>query len=178
MTAASILTSSPANSEAARIAGGNTLHAIPAPSRSEPSPFQTARWIITPPQRRGPDTQERLRLLFSHCPELAHVHGLVREFAAMPDQRDATGLPGWLDKLTTNGHPPLASLAKGIRVDRAEAVQGIITRYSSGMNEGRVTDVKLQKRIMSGRAGIPPLHQRVVLIAHLRRRCTDRTASP
>jgi hypothetical protein len=49
--------------------------------------------------------------------------------------------------------------------------------YSSGMNEGRVTDVKLHQRIMSGRAGIPFLRQRVVLIAYLRGRCTDQATS-
>ncbi|MFF1482369.1 transposase [Streptomyces sp. NPDC058301] len=141
-------------------------------------PLQVARWIITPPARRHLDAQEQLPLLFSHCPELAHVHELVHEFATMVDQRDATGMPCWLEKLATCGHPTLAGLAKGIREDQDAAVQGITTAYSSGMNEGRVTDVKLQKRIMSGRAGVPLLRQRVVLIAHLRRRCTNRAASP
>ncbi|MET9661718.1 hypothetical protein [Streptomyces sp. NPDC006510] len=35
-------------------------------------------------------------------------------------------------------------------------------------------DVKLQKRLMGGRAGIPLLRHRVVLIAHLRRCYADR----
>lgn len=94
----------------------------------------------------------------------------------MLDQHDATELPGWLEKLATSGHPTLAGLAKGIREDQDAVVQGITTPYSSGMNEGRVTDVKLQKRIMAGRAGVPLLRQRVVLIAYLRRHCTGRTA--
>lgn len=75
----------------------------------------------------------------------------------MLDQHDATKLPGWLEKLTTCGHPTLTGLAKGIREDQDAVVQGITTAYNSGMNEGRVTDVKLQKRIMSGRAGVPLL---------------------
>lgn len=103
---------------------------------------------------------------------------MVREFAAMLDQHDAIELPGWLEQLATCGHPTLAGLAKGIREDQDAAVQGIITAYSSGMNEGRVTDVKLQKRITAGCAGIPLLRQRVVLIAHLRRRYSDRATSP
>ncbi|MGV9879579.1 transposase [Streptomyces sp. NPDC003006] len=109
------------------------------------------------------------------CPELARVHELVREFAAMLDQRDATALPGWLDALTTSGHPTLAGLAKGIREDQDAAILGIATRYSSGMNEGRVNDVKLQKRITSGRAGVPLLRQRVVLNAHLKRQSAEET---
>ncbi|MFE5828996.1 hypothetical protein ACFQ8W_01790 [Streptomyces sp. NPDC056508] len=53
-------------------------------------------------------------------------------------------------------------------------VQGITALYNSGVNEDRITDIKLQKRLMAGRAGIPLLHHRVVLIAHLRRRYTVR----
>lgn len=149
----------------------------PIPQEAAPSPLQTARWIITPPERRGLQAQEQLRLLFAHCCELAHVHALVREFAAMLDQQDATALPGWLEKLATCGHPTLAGLAKGIREDQDAVIQGITTSYSSGMNEGRVTDVKLQKRIMAGRAGISLLRQRVILIAHLRRRSSHQAAS-
>nr|WP_275427280.1 ISL3 family transposase [Streptomyces sp. NEAU-S7GS2] len=116
---------------------------MPAPPSRAPSPLQIARWVIIPPERRHLDAQERLRLLFGHCPELAHVHELVREFATMLDQHDATALPGWLDRLATCGHPTLAGLAKGIREDQDAVVHGITTPYSSGMNEGRVTDVKL-----------------------------------
>jgi transposase len=54
--------------------------------------------------------------------------------------------------------------------DDLPAVEHAITSpYSSGVNEGRITDVKLQKRLMAGRAHIPLLRQRVILIAHLRR---------
>jgi transposase len=108
-------------------------------------------------------------LLFAHCPKLTHVHELVRKFAAMLDQRDATELPGWL---------ALMGLAKGIHEDQDAVVQGITTPYSSEMNEGRVTDVKLQKRTTAGRAGVPLLRQRVVLIAHLRRHDSSWTTSP
>lgn len=143
-----------------------------------PSPLQVARWIITPPEHRHLEAQEQLRLLFAHCPEVTSVHELVREFAAMLDPRNATALPGWLAKLGTCGHPTLAGLAKGFREDQDAVVHGITIPYSSGMDEGRVTDVKLQKRIMAGRAGVPLLRQRVALIAHLSRHCTQRAASP
>ncbi|WP_369222327.1 ISL3 family transposase [Streptomyces sp. R39] len=160
------------------VASWRETNCMPAPQARPPSPLQVARWIITPPERRHLDAAERLRLLFAQCPELTHVHALVREFAAMVDQCDATELPGWLERLATCGHPTLAGLAKGIREDQDAAVQGIITPYSSGMNEGRVTDVKLQKRITAGRAGVPLLRQRVVLIAHLRRHGSSQAASP
>ncbi|WP_327686362.1 hypothetical protein [Streptomyces sp. NBC_00467] len=49
-------------------------------------------------------------------------------------------------------------------------MQGITAPFNSGVNEGRITDLKLQKRLMAGRAGIPLLRYRVILIAQLRRR--------
>lgn len=135
-----------------------------------PSPREVARWIATAPDRRSLETGQRLSRLLEHCPELRRTDKLVREFAHMLEARDAALLPGWLDRLTTAGLPVLASMAKNIREDEPAVRQGITSPFSFGMNEGRITDVKLQKRIMGGHAGIPLLRQRVVLIAHLRRR--------
>ncbi|MFD8394777.1 hypothetical protein ACFV2N_37705 [Streptomyces sp. NPDC059680] len=89
----------------------------------------------------------------------------------MLDTRDAAPLTNWLEQLTTAGLPALASLAKAIREDQPAVVQGITTPFNSGVNEGRITDLKLQKRIMAGRAGVPLLRHRVILMALLRRRC-------
>ncbi|MGW7824939.1 transposase [Streptomyces puniciscabiei] len=143
---------------------------IDTPRERPPSPREVARWITTVPSRRGLQTAERLNRLLAQCPELEHTHDLVLQFAAMLDARDAGVLPDWLEKLTTSSLPPLASLAKAIREDQAAVVQGITTPFNSGVNEGRITDVKLQKRLMAGRAGVPLLRHRVILIAHLRRR--------
>ncbi|WTY69056.1 transposase [Streptomyces phaeochromogenes] len=145
------------------------------PRERPPSPREAARWIITAPDHRTPHTTQRLQRLLDHCPELQQTHHLVRQFADMLDTRDATPLPQWLDQLTTSGLTPLAGMAKALREDQHAVVQGITTRYNSGVNEGRITDVKLQKRLMAGRAGIPLLRHRVVLIAHLRRRDAGRS---
>ncbi|MCX5215339.1 ISL3 family transposase [Kitasatospora sp. NBC_00240] len=140
------------------------------PRERPPSPREAARWIITAPHRHSLQTGQRLNRLLDHCPELHRTHDLVRQFAAMLDTRDATPLPGWLDQLTTSGLPSLAGIATALREDQEAVRQGITTHYNSGVNEGRITDVKLQQRIMTGRAGVPLLRHRVVLIAHLRRR--------
>ncbi|WP_405976448.1 hypothetical protein OG496_54685 [Streptomyces sp. NBC_00988] len=86
------------------------------------------------------------------------THTLVRQFAAMLDARDAAPLPDWLDQLAASGLSALASLANAIREDQP-AVQGITTPFNSGVNEGRITDLKLQKRIM---AGVTERHRRTV----------------
>ncbi|MEV0694681.1 transposase [Streptomyces sp. NPDC050388] len=131
---------------------------------------EVARWITTAPSRRGLHAAEGLRRLLEHCPELDRTHDLVRQFAAMLDARDAAPLPDWLEQLTTARLPALAGLAKAIRENQPAVVQGITTPFSSGVNEGRITDLKLQKRIMAGRAGVPLLRHRVILMALLRRR--------
>lgn len=41
--------------------------------------------------------------------------------------------------------------------------------YNSGVAEGRITDLKMIKRQMAGRAGIWLLRKRVILVAHSRR---------
>ncbi|MEY9988404.1 transposase [Streptomyces sp. V4I8] len=143
---------------------------IDTPRERPPSPREVARWITAAPARRGLHDTERLQRIRAACPELDRTHDLVREFAAMLDARDATPLPDWLEKLTTSRLPALASLATAIREDQPAVVQGITTPFNSGVNEGRITDLKLQKRIMAGRAGIPLLRHRVILMAHLRRR--------
>ncbi|MGP4088807.1 ISL3 family transposase [Streptomyces sp. KR55] len=144
---------------------------INTPRERPPSPREVARWITTAPARRSLHAAEGLRRLLEHCPELDRTHDLVRQFAAMLDARDASSLPDWLEQLTTARLPALASLAKAIREDQPAVVQGITTPFSSGVNEGRITDLKLQKRIMAGRAGVRLLRHRVILMALLRRRC-------
>ncbi|MEU9456786.1 ISL3 family transposase [Streptomyces sp. NPDC048277] len=143
---------------------------IDTPRERPPSPRQVARWITTTPQKRGLHPTEALRRLLEHCPELDRTHTLVRQFAAMLNARDAAPLSAWLDQLAASGLSALASLANAIREDQLAVVHGITTSFNSGVNEGRITDLKLQKRIMAGRAGVPLLRHRVVLMAHLRRR--------
>ncbi|MGY0068225.1 ISL3 family transposase [Streptomyces sp. QTS137] len=141
---------------------------IDTPHERPPSPREVARWITTTPSRRSLHAADSLERLFQHCPELKRTHDLVRQFAAMLDARDAAPLPHWLEQLTTARLPALASLAKAIREDQPAVMQGITTPFNSGVNEGRITDLKLQKRIMAGRAGVPLLRHRVILIALLR----------
>ncbi|MGW7409993.1 transposase [Streptomyces sp. NPDC054833] len=143
------------------------------PRERPPSPREAARWIITAPVRHGPHTTDRLRRLLEHCPELRETHQLVRQFADMLHARDAAPLPRRLDALQASGLAPLAGVATALREDQHAVAQGINTPYNSGVNEGRITDLKFQKRIMAGRAGVPLLRHRVILIAHIRRLYTD-----
>ncbi|MGW7198503.1 hypothetical protein [Streptomyces chryseus] len=149
---------------------------VDAPRGRPPSPRETARWITTHPGRRSLHINDRLPRLLDHRPELRTAHDLVRRFAGMLENRDATLLPGWLDDLANSRLPPLAGFAGALREDRHAGAQGITTPYNSGVNEGRITDVKPQKLLVAGRADVPLRRHRVVLIAHLRRHHADRPA--
>jgi hypothetical protein len=150
---------------------------IDTPRERPPPPREVARWITTAPSRRSLHAAEALRRLFEHCPELNRTHDLVRQFAAMLETRDATPLPDWLDQLAASRLPALAGLAKAIREDQPAVVQGITTSFNSGANEGRITDLKLQKTVLAGRAAVPLLRHRVILMALLRRRHPRRSAT-
>jgi hypothetical protein len=50
-----------------------------------------------------------------------------------------------------------------------DAVTGLTTHWSSGLVEGHVNHIKMVKRQMFGRAGLPLLRKRVLLTAT--RRC-------
>ncbi|MGE7439579.1 hypothetical protein [Kitasatospora sp. NPDC001175] len=91
------------------------------PRERPPSPREAARWIITAPDRHGPQTAERLRRLLEHCPALRRTHDLVREFAAMLDTRDPTPLPDWLGQLANSGLAPLAGIATALREDQHQS---------------------------------------------------------
>ncbi|WP_328876204.1 hypothetical protein OHT76_42475 [Streptomyces sp. NBC_00287] len=63
-------------------------------------------------------------------------HGLVG-----PLNRDTTPLPGRLDELSHSGLAPLAGGAGALCKDQHAVAQLITTVHSSGVNEGRITDV-------------------------------------
>ncbi|MEJ8639898.1 hypothetical protein [Streptomyces sp. MS2.AVA.5] len=91
-------------------------------------------------------------------------------WSATLDNRDAAPLPSWRNELSRSGLPPRAGIAGAPREDQHAVAQGISTAYNSGGNEGHITEVKHQKRLIATHTGAVLLRHRVVLIAHLRRR--------
>jgi transposase len=59
--------------------------------------------------------------------------------------------------------PAVHSFVHGLLLDLDAAVAGLTLPYSNGPMEGANTKVKLLKRQMYGRAGFPPLRQRILL---------------
>jgi transposase len=73
-------------------------------------------------------------------------------------------LPQWIAAARSAGLPGIASFAKGLERDLDAVTSGLTMTWSSGPVEGRVNHIKMVKRQMFGRAGLP-LRKRVLLTA-------------
>jgi transposase len=74
-------------------------------------------------------------------------------------------LPQWIDTARTAGLPGIASFAKGLEQDLDAVTSGLTLHWSSSPVEGRVNHIKMIKRQMLGRVGLPLLCKRVLLTA-------------
>jgi transposase len=74
-------------------------------------------------------------------------------------------LPQWIADTSDAGLPGTSSFAKGLKQDLDAVTNGLTMPWSSGPVEGRVNHIKMIKRQMFGRAGLPLLRKRVLLTA-------------
>lgn len=126
------------------------------------------RLLTTRPERLGEDQQVFVKHLLERCPELRVLHGLIGAFREVFDKRAAL-MDRWITSARQSGLAPLVRFTVSLQ-DDFDAVHAAVTLpYNSGVAEGRITDLKMIKRQMAGRAGIPLLRKRVILVAHSRR---------
>jgi transposase len=125
-------------------------------------------WITRHPDSLTQDDRPRLKAVLDHCPELQAASDQVRTFAVMLTQLTGQDLPQWIGDARAAGLPGLSSFAKGLEHDLDAVTQGLTTRWNSGPVEGRVNHIKMLKRQMFGRAGLPLLRKRVLLTAQNR----------
>ncbi|WP_254648607.1 transposase [Streptomyces sp. GbtcB6] len=149
-----------------------TLPPRQTPDASPPRPptvRQATGWLTRHPDTLSEEKTRQLTLVLTSCPELATAHEHIRALGQMLQSRQAAELPAWIEKVTTSGLPGLAGFAKGLVTDLDAVTAGFTTNWSSGVVEGRVSDLKMLKRQMFNRAGLPLLRKRVLLVAASRR---------
>lgn len=96
------------------------------------------------------------------------LHGLAGSFREVFLKKRAVLMDRWITCARQSGLAPLVRFAAGL-LDDLESVHAAVTLpYNSGVAEGRITDLKMIKRQMAGRAGIRLLRKRVILVAHSR----------
>jgi transposase len=125
----------------------------PAP----PTVRDVTNWLCRRPDTLTEDEKPRLKAILDRCPELQAASGQVRAFAAMITGLTGENLPQWIDAARTAGLPGIASFAKGLEQDLDAVTNGLTMNWSSGPVEGRVNHIKMIKRQMFGRAGLPLL---------------------
>ncbi|MET7608851.1 ISL3 family transposase [Streptomyces avermitilis] len=155
---------------------------MPADTTPPPRPpgvRKVTGWITRNPDHVSDDDRQKLKAILARCPELEATTGHVRSFAAMMAIRSADRLPAWIAAARADQSHGLRAFADGLMTDFDAVALGLSTEWSSGCVEGRVTDIKMLKRQMAGRAGHPLLRKRVLLVAADRRqhRVTAATAS-
>src|SRR5262249_17187862 len=124
-------------------------------------------WLTRRPESLTEDEEPRLKALLARCPELQAASDHVRSFARMLTQLTGQDhLAPWISDVKDAGLPGLSSFAKGLEQDLDAVTQGLTSRWNSGPVEGRVNHIKMIKRQMFGRAGLPLLRKRVLLTAH------------
>jgi transposase len=122
-------------------------------------------WLTRRPDSLTEDERPRLKAILDRCPELQAANGQVRTFAAMLTGLTGQDLPQWIADAREAGLPGISSFAKGLEQDLEAVTNGLTLPWSSGPVEGRVNHIKMIKRQMFGRAGLPLLRKRVLLTA-------------
>jgi transposase len=124
-------------------------------------------WLTRHPDRLTEDEHLGLKAILKRCPELRAAADHVRAFGEMLTHLRGQQLPAWIAAVRSDADrlPRLGSFAAGLERDLDAVTAGLTTRWSSGPVEGRVNHIKMVKRQMFGRAGLPLLRKRVLLTA-------------
>jgi transposase len=110
------------------------------------------------------DEQQRklvAQLRVAH-PDLETAYHLSQAFVSMLAEHCAQNLDDWVLQARQSGIRELKSFAQGIRQDYAAVRAAFTSKWSNGQVEAQVNCLKLQKRLMFGRANFDLLRLRVL----------------
>ncbi|MFE4210383.1 transposase [Streptomyces goshikiensis] len=127
------------------------------------------RRLTCRPENLTEEQRTQLKTVLARCPELEATDQHVRAFGAPLTSGADDGLDTWIDTVRAGGLPALPSFARSLAADLDAVRAGLALTCNSGVNEGRVTYLRLIERQMGGRARILLLHKCVLLVAASRR---------
>jgi transposase len=99
---------------------------------------------------------------FPGHPDLETAYDLSQRFVMMLTERRGSDLDGWLMQAKQSGIVELQRFATGIRRDYAAVRSAFSSPWNNGQVEAQVNCLKLQKRLMFGRAKFDLLRLRVL----------------
>jgi transposase len=94
--------------------------------------------------------------------DLETAYQLGQAFVMMLAEHRGTDLDAWLIQAECSNLPEFKKMAKGIRLDYAAVKAAFSSMWSQGQVEAQVNCLKLQKRIVFGRANFDLLRLRVL----------------
>lgn len=137
---------------------------LPPKARIMPRMSPTrASWLIIS-QKEKLDEQQRkyVEQIRKAHPDLEMAYQLGQGFVMMLAEQRGGDLDAWLAQAEQSSLPEFKKMAKGIRLDYVAVKAAFPSEWSNGQVEAQVNCLKLQKRIVFGRANFDLLRLRVL----------------
>jgi transposase len=147
-----------------------STHAIEIPAALPPKPCMPCRisatrasWLfVSQAGKLDAKQTQHVEQIRAANPDLERAYQLSQEFVMMLAERREAHLDSWLTQAEHSGLPEFKKMAKGIRLDYAAVKAAFASEWSQGQVEAQVNCLKLQKRIVFGRANFDLLRLRVL----------------
>jgi transposase len=122
-------------------------------------------WLTLPAERLSEGQQCYVARLTEACAPIRAARQLAVTFGVVLRGGEANALGPWLEEATESGLTSFQDFAAGLRRDQASIEAAIREQWSNGQTEGQVNKLKMLKRQMYGRAGLPLFRQRMLATA-------------
>jgi len=141
---------------------------IPADSPPKPSPKRRmsptrASWLcVCQSDRLDAKQRQHVAQIRAAHRDLDTAYQLSQAFVTMLAEHRGQDLDDWLLQAKQSGIRELKSFAQGIRRDYAAVRAAFTSEWNNGQTEAQVNCLKLQKRLMFGRANFDLLRLQVL----------------
>ena len=143
------------------VSTADALPPKPSPKRRM-SPTRASWLCMCQPEKLDEQQRKLVAQLRVAHPDLETAYHLSQAFVSMLAEHRAQNLDGWLLQAKQSGIRELKSFAQGIRRDYTAVRAAFTSKWSNGQVEAQVNCLKLQKRLMFGRADFDLLRLRVL----------------
>lgn len=126
------------------------------------SPTRASWLIMSQKERRDCQQRKYVEQIRKAHPDLEMAYQLGQGFVMMLAEQRGEDLDAWLAQAEQSGLPEFKKMAKGIRLDYVAVKAAFSSEWSNGQVEAQVNCLKLQKRIVFGRANFDLLRLRVL----------------
>jgi transposase len=134
----------------------------PPPFARRLSPTRASWLCVSKPEKLDEQQRQQVEHIRKGHRDLDCAYQLSQSFVLMLSQRRGQDLDAWLIQAQHSGIAELKSFAQGLRRDYAAVRAAFTSRWSNGQVEAQVNCLKLQKRLMFGRANFDLLRLHVL----------------